>query len=145
MTTAPTINTYTMPESMYDRGRYQFIPAEVRTNGNSVAIAAGLAAVEWQWDTLTIPEWRWITVRVLGSAYSATADVTIWNADGVHDTGLSTFTSVVIHRPQADSFHTNHFQNVRWRIEGIIATLPTTQYAAVGIAPVTGEDPILGV
>lgn len=113
-----------MPIDMATRGvGYVFSPpAVVAINGLGDAVTAGGYSVDWSFAALSLDEWFWWTVTLLGSAASKRFASYLGSTIVVNDRGnYQAFSHCVVYRPQAESFTGVYYRGVKVRIDQMFA------------------------
>lgn len=122
-----------MPLDMACRGvGYVFAPpVVVAINGMGDAVTAGGYSVDWSFAVLSLDEWFWWTVTLLGGAASKRFASYLGSTILLNDRGnYQAFSHCVVYRPQAELFTGVYFRGVKVRIDQMFA-LETDPLAAV--------------
>jgi len=115
-----TIGGLAMPTEMARRGvSYVFSPPQVvAINGQGDAVTAGGYSVDWLFASLSLNEWIWWTVLLLGGAASKRFASWVGSTTLLNDRGnYQAFSHCVVFRPQSEVFSGVYYRNVKVRIE----------------------------
>lgn len=113
-----------MPVDMACRGvGYLFSPpAVVAVNGLGDAVTAGGYSIDWSFAVLSLDEWFWWTVTLLGGRAAQRYASWLGSTIVVNDRGnYQAFSHCVVYRPQAESFTGVYYRSVKVRIDQMFA------------------------
>ena len=105
--TVPSIDSVDVPESMRNRGIYQFARQAMRENGEGVGRAVGPQQVTWQFPYMDQTEFDWWVAR-LGGDTTAEVPCVLWDDENT----LQSFTSAILYRPTYQSFTSAMYRGV---------------------------------
>lgn len=138
------LNGESFPDTLNNRGIYQFFEPELRMAGDGTTIAVGGHTVVWRWPHVTRGEWSWILTELLGGGRSSVVTSASFYINNTKET-LGVFTSGVALLPDSRTFHfeNNSYRDVELRVEHL---LPIVSYPSmvwtIGTSTVEGPDVI---